>query len=89
LVVIYCFSFCFSWKTFIAPSILNEFFSIEKSAVSLMGLPLYVICFFSLIAFSILSLVSVLILLMIICNGLVYFGQAFLVFRRLPVPKWA
>jgi hypothetical protein len=70
------FSFCLSWKTFIAPSILNDSFagesilglklfsfsarkisphallafnvSVEKSAVILMGLPLYVTCFFSL-----------------------------------------
>jgi hypothetical protein len=28
LVVIYCFSFCLSWKTFIAPSILNDSFAI-------------------------------------------------------------
>jgi hypothetical protein len=32
--------------------------SFEKSAVILVGLPLYVICFFSLTAFSILSLAS-------------------------------
>jgi hypothetical protein len=41
--------------------------------VILMGLPLYFICFFSLTAFNILSLVSVLIVLMIICRGLVLF----------------
>jgi hypothetical protein len=74
LVVIYCFSFCLSWKTFFSPSILNDSFarysilglklfsfgtwntslysllafkvSVEKSTVILMGLPLYVICFF-------------------------------------------
>jgi hypothetical protein len=39
-----------------------------------MGLPLYVICFFSLTAFNILSVVSVLVVLMIICNELVVFG---------------
>jgi hypothetical protein len=43
--------------------------SIEKSAVILMGLPLYVICFFSLTAFNTLLLFSVLIVLMIICRG--------------------
>jgi hypothetical protein len=47
--------------------------SIEKSAVILMGLPLIVICFFSLTAFSILSLFSVLVVLMIICRGVVLF----------------
>jgi hypothetical protein len=100
LVVMYCFSFCLSWKIFFVPSILNDSFagwsilglklfsfsawktslyallafkvSIEKSAVILMGLSLYVICFFSLTGFNILSLVSVLIL-MIICHGVVLF----------------
>jgi hypothetical protein len=47
--------------------------SVEKSAVILMGLPLHVICFFSLTAFSILSLFSVLVVLMIICYGVVLF----------------
>jgi hypothetical protein len=79
-VAIHCFSFCLSWKTFIAPSILNGSFtgygilglkllsfsarntsshdllafkvSVEKSAVILMGLPLYGI-FFSLLQPSI------------------------------------
>jgi hypothetical protein len=52
--------------------------SIEKSAVILMGLSLYVVCFFSLIAFSILSLYSVLVVLMIICHGLVLFWSSLL-----------
>jgi hypothetical protein len=39
--------------------------------VILMSLPLYVICFFSLTAFNILSLVSVLVVLMIICHGVI------------------
>jgi hypothetical protein len=43
--------------------------SVEKSGVILMGLPLYVICFFSIKAFNILSLFSVLVVLMIICCG--------------------
>jgi hypothetical protein len=38
--------------------------SIQKSAVILMGFPLYVICFFSFTAFNILSLFSVLVVLM-------------------------
>jgi hypothetical protein len=46
---------------------------VEKSAVILMGLPLYVIGFFSLTAFNILSLFSVLVVLMIICHGMVLF----------------
>jgi hypothetical protein len=37
----------------------------------LMGLHLYVICFFSLISFNIVSKLSVLVVLMIICHGLV------------------
>jgi hypothetical protein len=44
--------------------------------VILMGLPLYVICFFSLTAFNILSLVSVLVVLMIICCGVVLFWSS-------------
>jgi hypothetical protein len=44
--------------------------------VILMGLPLHVICFFSLIAFNILSLLSVLIVLMIICHGIVLFWDS-------------
>jgi hypothetical protein len=47
--------------------------SVEKSAVILMGLPLYIICFFSLTAFTILSLFSVLVVLMIIYHGEVLF----------------
>jgi hypothetical protein len=47
--------------------------SVEKSAVILMGLPFYVICFFSLTAFNILSLVSELVVLMMICRGVVLF----------------
>jgi hypothetical protein len=40
---------------------------VEKSAVILMGLPLYVTCLFSFAAFSILSLFSVLSVLIIMC----------------------
>jgi hypothetical protein len=103
LVVTYCFSFCLSWKTFIAPSFLSDSFAgysilglklfhsvpriphsmlflllsyIEKSAVILMGLPLYIVCFFSLTAFSILSLFSVLAVLIIICCGVVLFWSS-------------
>jgi hypothetical protein len=43
--------------------------SVEKSAIILMGLPLYIICFFCLIAFNILSLFSVLVVLSLICHG--------------------
>jgi hypothetical protein len=41
--------------------------------VILMGLPLYVICFFSLTTFNILSLVSVFVVLMMICHVVVLF----------------
>jgi hypothetical protein len=41
--------------------------------VILMGLPLYVICFFSPTAFNTLSRVSALVVLMILCHGVVLF----------------
>jgi hypothetical protein len=63
--------------------------SVEKSTVILIGLPLYVIYSFSLIAFNILSLSSVLVFLMLSCHGVVLFGPVCLVFLRLPVPEWA
>jgi hypothetical protein len=52
--------------------------SVEKSAVILMGLPLYVISFFSLTTFNILSLFSVLIVLMVIFYGEVLFWSSVL-----------
>jgi hypothetical protein len=65
--------FSFSaWK--ISPHALLAFtISVEKSAVILMGLPLYVICFFSFTAFNILSLVSVFVVLMMICHEIALF----------------
>jgi hypothetical protein len=65
--------FSFSaWK--ISPYALLAFnFSVQKSAVILMGLPLHVICFFSLTAFNILSVVSVFVVLMMICRGVALF----------------
>jgi hypothetical protein len=50
--------------------------SVEKSVVILIGLPLYVICFFSPTAFNILSLFSVLVVLVIICHGVVLFWSS-------------
>jgi hypothetical protein len=50
-------------------------FAVE-SAVNLMGLPLYIICFFSLTDFSILSLFSVIAVLMMICHGVVLFWSS-------------
>jgi hypothetical protein len=47
----------------------------KNPAVILMGLPLYVICFFSLTAFNILSLVSVFVVL-ITCHGVVLFWSS-------------
>jgi hypothetical protein len=46
--------------------------------VVLMGLPFYVTCSFSLTAFSILSLFSVLVVLVIICHGEVLFWSSLL-----------
>ena len=43
--------------------------SVEKSADSLMGVPLYVICHFSLVAFNILSLSLIFISLITVCLG--------------------
>jgi hypothetical protein len=66
-----------AWKT--SPQALLGFnVSVEKSAVVLMGLPLYVICFFSLMGFSILSLLSVPVVLMIICHEVVLFWSGVL-----------
>jgi hypothetical protein len=65
--------FSFSaWKSL--PHALLAFnVSVEKSAVILMDLPLYGICFFSLTAFNILSLVFELVVLMMICHEVVVF----------------
>jgi hypothetical protein len=52
----------------------------------LMGLPLYVICFFSPIGFSIFYLFSVLVVLMVICHGEFPFWSSLLVFWRIPLP---
>jgi hypothetical protein len=49
--------------------------SLEKSVI-LMGLPLYVICFFYLTACSILSLLPVFVVLMIICQRVVLFWSS-------------
>jgi hypothetical protein len=65
--------FSFSaWK--ISPHALLAFnVSVEKSAVILMGLHLCVTYFFSLTAFNILSLVSEVVVLMMMCHGEVLF----------------
>jgi uncharacterized Tic20 family protein len=47
--------------------------SVEKSAVIVVALPLYIIWFFSITAFSILSLFFVVIVLAIVCLGEVLF----------------
>ena len=46
----------------------------EQSANSLMGVPFYVICFFSLAAFSILSLYLIFVILITMCLGVFLFG---------------
>ena len=48
--------------------------SAEKSADSFMGVPLYVICCFSLIAFNILSLSLIFVILITMCLGMFLFG---------------
>ena len=48
--------------------------SVEKSADSLMGVPLYVICHFSLVAFNILSLSLIFVSLINMCLGVFLFG---------------
>jgi hypothetical protein len=68
--------FSFSaWKTSVN-ALLAFKISIEKSAVILMCLLLYFICFFSLTALNILSLFSVLVILVIICHGVVLFWSS-------------
>ena len=48
--------------------------SIERSAVILMGMPLYVICFFSLVAFNICSLCLIFVNLINMCLGAFHLG---------------
>jgi hypothetical protein len=67
--------FSFSARKNSLPALLTFKVSVEKSAVILMGLPLYIICFFSLTALNSFSLVSVLVL-MIICHGVVLFWSS-------------
>jgi hypothetical protein len=50
--------------------------SVEKYAAILMGLPVHIICFFSLIVLNILSVFSVLVFLMIICHRAVLFWSS-------------
>ena len=49
-------------------------FSVEKSADSLMGVPLYVICHFSYVAFSILSLFLIFVSLITVCLSVFLLG---------------
>jgi hypothetical protein len=65
--------FSFSARKISPQALLAFNVSVEKSAVILMGLPLYVTCFFSHTAFNILSLVSEFVVLMMICHMLVLF----------------
>jgi hypothetical protein len=75
--------------SFSAQNISLNAVSIEKSTVILMGLSLYVICFFFLTNFSTLSLFSVLVALMTICLGRLCFGQVGLLSWKLPVSEYA
>jgi hypothetical protein len=54
-----------------------------------MGLPLCVICFYSLIVFNILSLFSVLVVLMIVSYGVVLVWSGLFVVLEASVPIWA
>jgi hypothetical protein len=65
--------FSFSARMISPHALLAFNVSVEKSAVILMVLPLYVTCFFSFTAFYILSLASELVVLMMICHGVVLF----------------
>jgi hypothetical protein len=65
------FSFCAQNTLLLA--LLAFTVSVEKSAVILMGLPLYVICFFPLTSFKILSQFCVLVVLIIICHREILF----------------
>ena len=58
--------------------------SAERSAVSLLCFPLWVTRPFSLAALSILSFISTLVHLMIMCLGLLYLRNIFVVFSVLP-----
>jgi hypothetical protein len=62
--------------------------SVEKSAAFWWAY-LYMLFVFSLTAFNILSLFSVLVVLMIICHEKFYFSQICLVSWKLPLPEWA
>ena len=67
-----CRFFVFHHFRYIVP--LPSRVSDAKSANSLMGVPLYVICFFSLAAFSILSLSLIFAILITVCLGVFLFG---------------
>jgi hypothetical protein len=60
---------------------------VEKSAVILMGLPLYVTCAFSFEDFSILSLFCMLSTLIMICLWCLFSGPDGLVFCKFPAPE--
>ena len=55
-------------------SLLSGRVSVEKSAYNLMGVPLYVICHFSLVAFNILSLSLIFVSLITMCLGVFLLG---------------
>ena len=48
--------------------------SVEKSTDNLMGVPLYVICHFSLVAFNILSLSLIFVIVITMCLGVFFLG---------------
>ena len=61
----------------------------QKSGVILIGLPFYVTLPFSLTAFSILSLFSAFVVLIIMCQRNFFSGPVYLEFCRLLVCSWA
>jgi hypothetical protein len=60
--------------------------SVEKFAVILFSLPLYVTCLLSFAAFRILYLFCVMSILIMMCLGYLFFGLDGLVFCKLPAP---
>ena len=73
LIVVFCFFF-FHHFQYILPLPLACSVSAERSAVNLTGIPLYVICCFSLAAFNTFSLCLIFVSLINMCLGVFLFG---------------
>ena len=74
LTVFYLFCLFFFFLNILRHSLLSCRISVEKSADNLMGVPLYVICCFPLIDFSILSLSLIFVSLITMCCGTFFSG---------------